>query len=103
MLPVQSSAAIQELLQTGVQTGVADANAAQGAGVFGDMWHAAAEQIQATDEKAQQAVSGLISGQGVEVHDAIIATQQADVIFELALQLRNKAVGAYQQMMQMQF
>jgi flagellar hook-basal body complex protein FliE len=53
--------------------------------------------------KAQQAVSGLLSGTGVDVHEAMIATQKADIAFELALQVRNKAVGAYQQMMQMQF
>jgi len=53
--------------------------------------------------KAQQAVSGLLSGSGVDVHEAMIATQKSDVAFELALQVRNKAVGAYQQMMGMQF
>jgi flagellar hook-basal body complex protein FliE len=55
------------------------------------------------DQEAQQAVSGLLSGSGVDVHEAMIATQKADVAFELALQVRNKAVGAYQQMMSMQF
>jgi flagellar hook-basal body complex protein FliE len=55
------------------------------------------------NKKAQQAVSGLLNGSGVDVHEAMIATQKADVAFELALQVRNKAVGAYQQMMSMQF
>jgi flagellar hook-basal body complex protein FliE len=55
------------------------------------------------NNKAQQAVTGLLSGSGVDVHEAMIATQKADVAFELALQVRNKAVGAYQQMMSMQF
>ena len=54
-------------------------------------------------KKAQEAVSGLLSGSGVDVHEAMIATQKADIAFELALQVRNKAVGAYQQMMGMQF
>jgi flagellar hook-basal body complex protein FliE len=40
---------------------------------------------------------------GVDIHDAMIATEKADMAFELALQVRNKAVGAYQQMMSMQF
>jgi len=39
----------------------------------------------------------------VEVHDVMIATQKADMAFELGLQMRNKAVAAYQQMMNMQF
>ncbi len=57
----------------------------------------------ASSKKAEQAVIGLLSGSGVDVHEAMIATQKADVSFELALQVRNKAVGAYQQMMSMQF
>ena len=61
------------------------------------------EQTNALDTKASEAVTGLLSGNGVEVHDAMIATQKADVAFQLALQVRNKAVAAYQQMMGMQF
>lgn len=69
------------------------------AGVFRSM----VEQTSALDRNASQAVTGLLTGQGVEIHDAMIATQKADMAFELALEVRNKAVGAYQQMMNMQF
>ncbi len=61
------------------------------------------QQTAALNQKASQAVTGLLNGSGVEVHDAMIATQKASMAFELALQVRNKAVGAYQQMMGMQF
>ena len=44
-----------------------------------------------------------MSGQGVDVHQAMIATQKADLSFEMALAVRSKAVAAYQQIMQMQF
>lgn len=70
---------------------------------FGGMLRSLVEQTGELDRKAQQTVTGMLSGQGVEVHDAMIATQKADMAFELALQVRNKAVGAYQQMMAMQF
>jgi flagellar hook-basal body complex protein FliE len=60
-------------------------------------------ETSALDAKASQAVTGLMSGQGVDIHDAMIATEKSDMAFELALQVRNKAVGAYQQMMGMQF
>ena len=69
------------------------------AGVFKGM----VAQTADASRKAQEAVTGLLSGTGVEVHEAMIATQKADIGFELALQVRNKAVGAYQQMMSMQF
>jgi len=61
------------------------------------------DQTSALDTKASQAVQGLLSGQGTEIHDVMMATQKADMAFELALQVRNKAVAAYQQMMGMQF
>jgi flagellar hook-basal body complex protein FliE len=70
---------------------------------FGGVLQSLMTQTTSLDQKAQTAVSGLLNGSGVEVHDAMIATQKADMAFELALQVRNKAVGAYQQMMQMQF
>jgi flagellar hook-basal body complex protein FliE len=70
---------------------------------FSGMLHSLVEQAAALDRQAATAVTGLMSGQGVEVHEAMIATQKADMAFELALQVRNKAVGAYQQMMSMQF
>jgi flagellar hook-basal body complex protein FliE len=70
---------------------------------FSGMMRALVEQTSALDEKASQAVTGVMNGQGVEIHDAMIATQKADMAFELALQVRNKAVAAYQQMMNMQF
>ena len=70
---------------------------------FGDLFRSASQQMQHLDQSAQSAVMGLLSGSGVEVHEAMIATQKADLAFQLALQVRNKAVAAYQQMMQMQF
>src|SRR6185437_2021834 len=70
---------------------------------FAGMFQTMVQQTSALDKKASQAVTGLLSGQGVEIHDAMIATQKADMAFELALQVRNKAVAAYQQMMGMQF
>ena len=61
------------------------------------------EQTQTLGKQASDAVTGLLSGQGVEIHDVMIAQQKADASFELAVQVRNKAVGAYQQLMGMQF
>ncbi len=74
-----------------------------GGSPFSGIFKSMVAQTGALDQKAQQAVTGLLSGTGVDVHEAMIATQKADIAFELALQVRNKAVGAYQQMMSMQF
>jgi flagellar hook-basal body complex protein FliE len=94
----QIAGAVKSVAGSGGSAAAAKAETAF-AGVFRSM----VEQTSALDEKASQAVTGLLNGQGVEIHDAMIATQKADMAFELALQVRNKAVAAYQQMMGMQF
>lgn len=55
------------------------------------------------EEQANAAVSGLMTGSGVDVHQAMIASEKASMAFELALAVRNKAVQAYQSVMGMQF
>ncbi len=70
---------------------------------FASVLQSALQQTGALESKATSAVTGLLNGSGVEVQDAMLATDKADMAFELALQVRNKAVAAYQQMMGMQF
>ena len=70
---------------------------------FADLLTDAAGQVNQLQDQAQQAVTGLMSGNGVDVHQAMIATQKADMAFELALAVRNKAVQAYQSVIGMQF
>jgi flagellar hook-basal body complex protein FliE len=90
-------------LKTAVASQMQSGSAAPAGMPFAGMMRAMVEETSVLDQKASQAVAGLINGQGVEIHDAMIATQKAEMGFELALQVRNKAVAAYQQMMNMQF
>jgi flagellar hook-basal body complex protein FliE len=84
---------------------VAQAGTASGAAVtpFASLLTGAVNEVNSLERQARAAVEGLISGSGVDVHQAMIATQKADMAFEFALSVRNKAVQAYQQVMQMQF
>ena len=70
---------------------------------FADLLTDAVGQVNQLEDQAQTAVTGLMTGSGVDVHQAMIATQKASMAFELALAVRNKAVQAYQQVMGMQF
>jgi len=84
--------------------GIMRSSAGAAAGMpFAGMLQTMIQQTSVLDQKASQAGTGLLNGSGVEIHDAMIATQKADMAFELALQVRSKAIGAYQQMMGMQF
>ena len=77
--------------------------ASAGTTPFSDLLTDAVGQMNTLDTQARTAVDGLMSGTGVDVHQAMIATQKASMAFELALAVRNKAVQAYQQVIGMQF
>lgn len=70
---------------------------------FSDLLTDAVGQVGKLEDKARLAIDGLMTGNGVDVQQAMIAEQKADMAFELALSVRNKAVDAYQQVMGMQF
>ena len=70
---------------------------------FADLVTEAVGQVQQLEQQASTAIEGLMSGKGVDVHEAMIATQKAGMGFELVLSVRNKALAAYQQVMGMQF
>jgi len=70
---------------------------------FADLIGDAMGEVNQLEAQAQSAVSGLMAGSGIDVHQAMIATEKASMAFELALAVRNKAVQAYQSVMGMQF
>ena len=70
---------------------------------FADLLTDALGNVNQLEEQAHAAISGLMTGSGVDVHQAMIATEKASMSCELALAVRNKAVQAYQQVMGMQF
>ena len=74
-----------------------------GSAPFADLLTDAVSNVNQLEDQAQKAVSGLMTGSGVDVHQAMIATQKASMAFELALAVRNKAIQSYQQVMGMQF
>jgi flagellar hook-basal body complex protein FliE len=63
----------------------------------------AVAKTQELNTQAANTVSDMLAGKGVDIHTAMIATEKSDLAFEMMLALRNKAVGAYQQLMGMQF
>jgi flagellar hook-basal body complex protein FliE len=70
---------------------------------FGGILKDAIEQVGNLEDQAHSAAVDLMTGKGVDVHQAVIAAQKADMAFELTISVRNKAVQAYQSVMGMQF
>jgi flagellar hook-basal body complex protein FliE len=70
---------------------------------FADVLTEAVGQVAKLEKQSRAAVEGLMSGKGVDVHEAMIATEKAEMGFDLMLAVRNKALAAYQQVIGMQF
>ncbi len=66
------------------------------AGGFGQLL----DNVEQTSAEANQAVSAMVDKTG-DVHDAMIALQRAEMAFEFTVQIRNKFVQAYQDIMRM--
>jgi flagellar hook-basal body complex protein FliE len=72
------------------------------AGSFADVFAGAVQSVEAVGKNATASVQRFLSGEGEELHTTILATQRAELSFEMFLQVRNKVVNAYQEIMRMQ-
>jgi len=75
-------------------TGGADANA------FAESLNKLIENVDQTATVANVAVTNMVNKQG-DVHEAMIALQKAETALQLTVQVRNKLVQAYQDVMRM--
>ena len=77
---------------------------ASGAGgsAFQSVFAEAVGKVESFQQNAQVSVDRFLSGEGEELHKVALETQQAELSFQLFLQVRNKIVSAYQAVMQMQ-
>jgi flagellar hook-basal body complex protein FliE len=70
---------------------------------FGDLLKDTVGGVNHLEVEAKNAVLGLMTGTGVDVHQAMIASEKASMAFEMVLAVRNKAIQSYQSVMSMQF
>jgi flagellar hook-basal body complex protein FliE len=75
---------------------------ASGTGAFQSMLEGMIGRVEQSQTAAQQAAQNFLSGGDEELHSVALAAQRADLQFNLFLQVRNKAVSAYQEIMRMQ-
>lgn len=69
---------------------------------FGSMLSNALLQVDNAQSKADQETLKLVTGEAENLHDVVIATEEAGLMVSLAVQVRNRAVEAYQELMRTQ-
>ena len=104
---MQQSQQVSEAARTGnVDTlqGVQAAQSTQAVqGVsFGDVLNQFVSEVNDKQIASGQAVNDLLSGKDIPLHQAMIAMQEAGVAFQLMVEVRNKLLEGYQELMRMQ-
>jgi flagellar hook-basal body complex protein FliE len=69
---------------------------------FGTMLTDAIKEINQLQIDADQAISKVQIDEAGSIHEAMIALEKADVSFRAIMQVRNKIIEAYQEIMRMQ-
>ena len=82
------------------KTSAAGAVSGAGDSSFGDSLSALLSSVESSAGDANQAVAAMADGSG-DVHTAMLALQRAEVSMQLTVQVRNKLVQAYQDLMRM--
>ena len=73
-------------------------------GTFQSMLDAAIQHVETNSAQAtaDKSVEQFLSGESEELHSTALAIQRAELEFDLFMQVRNKVVQAYQEIMRMQ-
>lgn len=72
------------------------------AGGFGQMLEGLVGTVDAKSSAAQAATRKVLLGDSDQLHQSVIAMQEASVAFTMMVEVRNKLVESYQELMRMQ-
>lgn len=91
---------IQPFLDITVDNNKTKPNEAYGA--FKDLLSEAINKVNNLENNAEDMKYKLATGEVNDIHSVMIASEKASLAFELTVQIRNKLVEAYQEVMRMQ-
>jgi len=60
------------------------------------------EEVNKLQNQANVAIQKLASGESKDIHETLLAVEQADLAFQMMNKIRGKVISAYQEVMRMQ-
>ena len=69
---------------------------------MGETFSKALDSLSNTQNNSDALIQKLAAGENVDLHQVMIASEQTDISFRVAMAMRDKLVEAYQQVSQMQ-
>lgn len=100
---LQKNAALRDVAQTGSVGGAPSVGGPEGTkpGGFTEALNSALQQVNGLQSQAGEAASAFERGETTDIAAVMLAKQQASVSFEATLQVRNKLLSAYKDIMSM--
>ncbi len=77
-------------------------NVEKDSGTFGSILKEKLDHVNDLQLKAEDMTQKFIQGDDVELHDMMITTEESKLSLQMAVQVRNKLVEAYQELSRMQ-
>ncbi len=93
---------IQGIQLTPLQNTTQKAEVSEAENSFADMLTGLVGEVDNQQKAADAAVQEVHAGGAKNLHEAMIAMEQADISIRFMVQVRNKAMEAYQEIMRMQ-
>jgi flagellar hook-basal body complex protein FliE len=69
---------------------------------FGDTLSQAIADVNSLQAEAGKAVEKMVAGESTDLHDVMIAVEKARTSFDLLMEIRNKTIDVYREIMRMQ-
>ncbi|MCC6397531.1 MAG: flagellar hook-basal body complex protein FliE [Bacteroidetes bacterium] len=69
---------------------------------FGETLQRAITDVNSLQTEAGKAVEKMVVGEAVDLHEVMIAVEKAKTSFDLLMEIRNKTIEAYREIMRMQ-
>jgi len=88
--------------ETKKRTSFTTSETSQGGSSFMEHLKSGLSEVNEMQKKADTMAMELSSGKSENLHETMLATTQAEITFNLMVQLRNRALEAYQEVMRMQ-
>jgi flagellar hook-basal body complex protein FliE len=102
---IDSIASVAALQAGAPAAGALPANAASGAAAsdaFAKLMQSGINDLNASVGAAETAMRDLAAGKPVELHEVMISLEQARISVQTFIQVRNKLIDSYQELMRMQ-
>lgn len=89
-------------IKPALELGTASAKAEDQSVDFSEVLKQAIGEVNGLQQQSDQMKTQLLTGQVDDIHQVMIAAEKADLAFQLTVQIRNKVIEAYQEIMRMQ-